>query len=290
MVLGDLTDAKDYHPAELVNRIVREFSKLSEVVDNIYILKGNHDQLKEGSMFFAFLDELPNVKVITRPTEVGDGEALCYFLPYSRNPGTEWASLDFSHYDYLFLHQTVRGAVASNGQEMDGEALPSLNAAKVYSGDIHVPQIAGAVEYVGSPYHVHFGDAFVPRCVAIQRDRRAFDLNFETTRRLSLKLEGRAGIVRLRDVASATTQAKVTVRLSRAEAHEWQAIRREVIEACLASRIELCGLKLEVEKPAGKAGTRPRRCAVDPGEAMYRYVDADGLGGDLLDIGLEIME
>jgi hypothetical protein len=34
----------------------------------------------------------------------------------------------------------------------------------IISGDIHVPQTIGTVTYVGSPYHVHFGDhKFNPR-------------------------------------------------------------------------------------------------------------------------------
>ena len=291
VVLGDLTDAKDRHPAELVNRVVRSVQMLRERVGRVIILKGNHDLLKDGHTFFQFLDALDGVEVISRPTEdVIVGGAACVFLPHTRTPAADWRDSDFSHFDYLFMHQTVTGARAGNGQGLTGESLPALNAGKVYSGDVHVPQTVGPVEYVGSPYHVHFGDAFEPRCIAIDRDRRAFDLRFPTVRRLMLDVSGEEGVqqvVRLSD----GDQVKLRVHLSESDRHRWRELRRLYETACSDAGVMLCGLELRVAKSRLRVAAGDRPAAMfGPGEAVLEFVEGDGLGGELLDAGLECLE
>ena len=43
--------------------------------------------------------------------------------------------------------------------------------AKVYSGDIHTPQKAGPVTYVGAPYLVDFGDDYAPRVIVLDGNK-----------------------------------------------------------------------------------------------------------------------
>ncbi len=291
ILLGDLTDAKDRHPAELVNRIVRGIQLLRKHVGRIIILKGNHDLLKTGHTFFQFLDALDGVEVISKPTEdTIIGGASCMFLPHTRTPAQDWKGFDFSHFDYLFLHQTVTGARASNGQKMAGDTLPLLNAGKVYSGDIHVPQTIGLVEYVGSPYHVHFGDAFTPRCIAIDRDRRTFDLHFETVARLMLDVTGDEGVQQVMQLRP-KDQVKLRIHLSESEKHQWRELRQVYVEACSYRSVQLCGLELKIGKARTRVTVGDRPAAMfDPRNALCKFVEDDGLGGELLDVGLECME
>lgn len=289
MICGDLTDAKDNHSAELVNRVVNAIRLLK--VDAIKILVGNHDWLKEGQEYFRFLNVLPNVQYINRPTEDPDVKGIpTFYLPYSKNPARDWAGMDFSHYDLLFLHQTVKGAITSNGQEMDGEEMPALNAAKVYSGDIHVPQKCGPVEYIGSPYHVHFGDAFKPRCVLLERGGRAVDLHFETISRVAITVNSIAEL-RRQDLR-AGDQVKVTVELAEAERHDWAKIKREALELLKKRGVEVHGLKLMVRKPANQRQERAKRAtlALSPAEIVSRFIEAEELGGEALAAALEVIE
>jgi predicted phosphodiesterase len=292
IILGDVTDAKDRHPAELVNKIVRVIDSLRKHVPRIIILKGNHDLQKTGHTFFQFLDALPGVEVISKPTEDQDvaGEPTM-FLPHSRNPAKDWAGFDFSHYKFLLLHQTIKGAKSSNGQEMDGESLPSLaGAGKVYSGDIHVPQIIGSVEYVGSPYAVHFGDAFDPRCVVIDRSGKAFDLRFPSPKRLMLDVDGDEG-VRLLHQLKPDDQVKIRVHLHESEKHAWRKERDFWTNECTRLGLVLCGLEMKVKKTRTRVtvGDRPAS-DFDPKEAVHRFVAEDELGGELLDAALECIE
>lgn len=288
-LLGDLTDAKDYHPAQLSNRLVREVEKIKRVVENVYILMGNHDYLKGGHPYFKFLEVIPGVHVITEITEdTIFGPAVC-FLPHTKNPARDWAGRDFSHFNYLFMHQTVSGAIASNGQEMEGERMPPLDAGKVYSGDIHVPQTIGPVEYVGSPYHVHFGDAFKPRCIVIDRNQRAHDLHFETISRISIKASSLSDLRRL-DVRPGD-QLKVTLQLDQSEKHEWLRLRREVSEWATKREVILAGIKLEVRKPRARLGLEARKhVQLQPAEILKSFVEADDLGGEMLDAALDCVE
>lgn len=289
VILGDLTDAKDYHPAQLVNRVVKAIDSLRAHVPRIVILRGNHDFLKDGHVFFEFLSALPGVEVITQPTEDAEQSKLTMFLPYTKTPATDWKGWDFSHYDYLFLHQTIKGARASNGQQMDGEDLPPLNATKVFSGDIHVPQRCGAVEYVGSPYHVHFGDAFKPRCVALDRAGAQFDLVFPSIKRLTLDVRG---VRELRVISlGRADQVKIRVHLSEAEKHEWRSIRDEAVTIVETAGANLKSIELVVEKTRERVRVgQPAAKTIDPARILYDFVDADDLGGELLDAGLECLE
>jgi len=57
LILGDLTDAKDHHSAELVNRVVAAVDSIP--CDDVKILAGNHDWLRQGHEFFRFLNRRP---------------------------------------------------------------------------------------------------------------------------------------------------------------------------------------------------------------------------------------
>lgn len=292
LILGDLTDAKDYHPAELVNRLTAAI--VSMPVEEIIILAGNHDWLKQGGVFFKFLQHVqrPRIRVITEPADDPgdpDTDPLCMFLPYSKSPARDWKDWDFSHYDFLFMHQTAPGSVASNGQKMDGDEMPPLNAGKVYSGDIHVPQIIGPIEYVGSPYHVHFGDNFKPRCLVIDKKRKAYDLHFPTISRRAIDVWGVEELQRVK--LGKDDQIKVTIHLEISEAHQWQQIRREAVDWVRSQGAQLHGIKLAVDRAQERLeASRLSSKKAAPEDAIYRFVVSQELGGDLLEAGYEILE
>ncbi len=290
LILGDLTDAKDNHSAELTNRIVEVMKKIPRSI-SVIILTGNHDWLKAGQEFFRFLNVLPNVRFITRPTEDEDVNGpTAFYLPYSKDPIKDWAPFDFSHYEYLFMHQTVSGARSSNGQEMEGEALPPLNAGKVYSGDIHVPQVIRDVEYVGSPYHVHFGDDFIPRAVLLDRNGKASDLHYETIRRITLKVSSLRELRRAKFRAG--DQVKLRIELTEAEKHEWSRIRREALAILKEAEVVISGIELIVIKSTRRISLEESRASkhLTPADAVTRFVESEELGGDALDVALDIIE
>jgi hypothetical protein len=290
-ILGDLTDAKDHHGAELVNRIVLAVTRLSTFYRRIIILMGNHDYLRAGHAFFSFLSTIPGVTFVTKPLDTCAEGAACLFLPHTKTPAADWAGFDFSYFEFVFMHQTFKGAKASNGQEMDGEPMPDLSqAGRVLSGDIHVPQKIGPLEYVGSPYHVHFGDRFRPRCLVLGFGGRGKvdEIRYSTISRVTLDVDSLAALrgQRLHE----GDQVKVRFKLSAADLFAWRAIRAQAQSWLQDKGVDVHGIELIAP------GARRRvRVGFDDGgttpEAVIQgYVEREDLGADCLDIGLEIID
>jgi hypothetical protein len=255
----------------------------------VVILQGNHDYLREGHSYFDFLNFMPGVRFITKMQEsVIDDGPLTYFLPHCKNPAERWKGLDFSHYDLLFMHQTVSGAVASNGQKMDGEKLPALNAVKVYSGDIHVPQVIGSVEYIGSPYHVHFGDRFEPRCILLDRRGQAHNLKFETISRVALTVKSLRELKAVRGLKTGD-HIKLKVELDEAEKHDWLRIKREASAFLAQKQVEVFGVELAVKHSGSRLEAIASRAALPDSEEVARFVLREGLTGDALAAGLDVL-
>jgi DNA repair exonuclease SbcCD nuclease subunit len=205
IILGDLTEEKDYHPATLVNDVsdvIYSFAQLCPV----YILMGNHDYTSADCPFFHFLRRIKNVHWITKVSRIDMtvwGLGDCLFLPHTRDWKTDWAKLphleEVDDLDFVFAHNTFEGAESEHGKRLSGiplEALP--NGIPVISGDIHTPQTIGQVTYVGSPYRVDFGDTFEPRALLLGRGGRMTTLPVTgTTKRLLIgRLEGNAIVLR----------------------------------------------------------------------------------------------
>ena len=165
LILGDLTETKDGHPAALVNRLVDAVVALTESAQ-LYFLKGNHDYVAEDVPFFRFLRHLRRVRWINEPTALElRGLGKCLFLPHTRNL-EDWVDQMFDSYEWFFCHQTFGGADLG-GRRADGAGPPFTKNSKVVSGDVHVPQKVGPVTYVGAPYTVDFGDDYKPRVLLL---------------------------------------------------------------------------------------------------------------------------
>lgn len=164
VVLGDLTEAKDAHPAPLVNEIVNCFYEISKKCE-IIILEGNHDYLHEAHPFFEFLSCFDNIHWISKPTERDN----CLWLPHTRDYKKEWAHLSFTKpYDFIFAHNIFTGVSTNTGHALSG-INPNIFSkdAFVLAGDVHEPQTFGNITYVGSPTLTDFGDSYEPRVLLL---------------------------------------------------------------------------------------------------------------------------
>lgn len=291
-ILGDITDAKEGHSAELVTQISDGVASVSEVVAEVDILLGNHDYQRRGFPFFRFLARFPRVNfVCDRPTVIDGGRTNSLWLPHTKSPVDDWDDFDMSHFNFVFMHQTVTGSVASNGMRMDGEPLPDLSqAGKVYSGDIHVPQVIGAVEYVGSPYHVHFGDRFTPRCVLLRGNGHPpEDLHFPCISRYVITAESVADLKsQLRRVRPGD-QIRVRMKLSPEAAVRWESIRAEVVAIVLERGAQSEGVELRQVRPASHDSV-PAEKHISTEGRILGYVSREGLGPDAFEVGMEVVE
>lgn len=294
VILGDLTDAKDFHSSALVNRLVMCVGDLAKRVDKLLILKGNHDQLKDSDLpFFQFLSRLPNITFIHVPTPITDGDVACLFLPHTKDV-REWRAWDFRDFDFVFMHQTVNGALASNGERMGGELAGDMDnkpTIQVYSGDIHVPQNIGAVRYVGSPYHVHFGDKFVPRCIVLDDVGHESSIYHKNISRVMIRGVYNDVVSRLRELQPGD-QVKVSLDLPTSERGNWVQAKTAIQQLCKDRELVLGEVSIVPRVQRRIVLQRADRVASNssPEQVVTAFVQQEDLGGDVLDAGLTVIQ
>lgn len=294
-ILGDLTDEKDNHSAVLVNRVADSIRKVADCYKNIGILMGNHDFLLKGHPFFKFLQYVGDgdVAYIDEPHCDTFGDESMLFLPYAKDPSPYWEEFNLSEYQLVFMHQTVSGALASNGMKMEGIKVPFARGTKIWSGDIHVPQMIGNVEYVGSPYHVHFGDRFEPRCIMRDEDGQYYNLTYPTLSKFSTKVRSADELRALELVAG--DQLKLKVVLAREDLGRWNEIRQSVMDEAQLLGIAVRGIELVVDKPPVARVKLRKRGEVSPvmvsasGDVLNAFASLEKLGQELVEEGTSIV-
>jgi len=169
LILGDLTEEKDYHGAQLVNDVVELLFNLSCMCP-VIVLRGNHDYKDAACPYFFFARRLENVRWVNVVTKLDFGIGSCLFLPHTQNYQRDWeGGLPKGEWEWIFAHNTFEGATTEHGHKLHGIPLSVFpKGAAVLSGDIHTPQTIGPVTYVGSPYTVDFGDKFLPRVLLLE--------------------------------------------------------------------------------------------------------------------------
>lgn len=298
LILGDLTEAKDYHSSRLVNQIVDALCKLHNETGVIFIIvPGNHDGIDPGCPYFRFLGQFPFVRYMQTPfleTRYWDRKVL--FLPHTKEPELWRETKLLPEADFIFMHQTVSGALSETGIGLEGMAasvLATAKRAKIWSGDVHVPQKVGAVEYVGAPYPVRFGDVFKPRAVLLTSAlSKAQDLETPRHGRHSIVLAG-SDLVRLDkngDIQKGD-QLKVRVQLTRAQFGDWGKHKRTVVDFCASMGVELCGLEVErLEEKAPKIkprGSGP--AALSPAQVLGSWCERQQITKPLAEAGQSIL-
>lgn len=289
IIAGDLTDFKDNHPARLVNRVVERLGWLANLTP-VHVLRGNHDFYRDpDNPFFGFLSHVPNITFHTRFAKQGG----VLFLPRAEDPLTEWSFVDFNAARLIVMHQTVNGSLASNGYKLTGLNPRIFNGVRdgirIFSGDIHPPQRRGRVEYIGSPYHVRFGDRFKPRVVLLEDFKRVMNLHYRTLSRHSVEIADPRELLDL-DVRKGD-QIKVATVLPMSGMDEWPKLRDRVRAICterglelFSNRVKLKPTRIRVQKQTPKMPN-----LMDDASAFRRFCDDEDLGDDTAELGARLL-
>ncbi len=279
-ILGDLTDLKDNHSANLVTAIVRHLTSLA-AISRVIILKGNHDYIDAAVPFFGFLNKIDNVKFVIKPKRcMSIGGKNFMFLPHAREPLKEWEHMAINKtkgIDYIMMHQTMDGSLASNGYNLKGLNTSIFKKSKslIVSGDIHVPQKIGNVQYVGSPYHVHYGDKFKPRLLLVSGTTQR-DLHFPCIRKHSIRIshpDKLKGWVGKHDVRP-FDQVKVRLSLGREEYANWEKYKQEIVMTCGYLNIHLHSVELEPRSGPAKKNKKLQgnmNFISDPNDVLKKF-------------------
>jgi UDP-2,3-diacylglucosamine pyrophosphatase LpxH len=297
-ILGDLTEQKDSHRETLVTRLCEYIIKWSAMSDSLIIISGNHDGLVSNKPFFSFLQMLPNVAFITEINEI-ETDSKILFLPHTRNPIEDWADYkknEFKNYDYIFMHQTVNKAITSSGFEMSASLLPadyfSKTKAKVYSGDIHVPQEFNNITYVGAPYPIYFGDDYKGRFLHFHGGSKVESIHQPSISKWKLKIDR---IDSIKDFKiKEGDQVVIEYTMDRSEQHEWVTKRNIIREKIKECKAMLCSLTLVIHKQEGSISSKATKIKANtklsPTELLKIYCSRNKLGKVSEDMAIEIMK
>lgn len=288
-LLGDMTESKDRHSSTLVNRIVEELLKLQPPV---YILRGNHDGLSPESPFFKFLNSIPGLTFVVKPTFLHKYEIA--MIPHCRTQeelNTACKQMP-ANCKAVFLHQTFTGAIAETGMPLPGLDLSPVNALKpwlgAYSGDVHVPQRQNGLTYVGAPYHVRFGDKFKPRILLIKGGGK-HDLHFDCPRKYNLTIKNTDDLLNHEELR-AGDQVKITVELEREELIGWQELKRNILATCHKQNVDVfgidCAVQSEKKKPTRQFDAKKE---VLPRSIFDAFCQSEELADNIRQAGIELL-
>lgn len=284
-ILGDLTDSKNHHSAELTNGMVDGFRLLKPPV---YVLMGNHDFTDREMPFFKFLSHIPGITFVTEVTQVMPG---IWMVPFCANDKelAEACGKITTRPKAVCVHGLFEGAIAETGARLSGLSLSPVEQLKpgaIWAGDIHRPQRVGSLlTYVGAPYHVRFGDDFTPR-VLLTTDLKGKDLYYPAPRKYSLVIKDAGDL----DAVGAMQgdQVKIEVKLTREGVATWAETKRDVLAKCKASGWEVFGLTISM--PPRKAIQRQAVKTTVPQDVVREFCRNEGVSAELQDAGLALIE
>lgn len=293
-ILGDLTNSKDYHSSALVNRITKEIANLKKPV---YILKGNHDYVDPTKPFFAFMNYIQGIRFVVNPDMVCHNHAPVIMLPHCRDEAEFEAGIRaFTKIDpkpaLLLTHQTFTGAIAETGASLTGFSQAPIELLNlplgVYAGDVHRPQRAALVTYVGAPYNIRFGDDFVPRCILLPPSGKPKDLYFDTLAKWTLTISNSKQLLdnqRLRK----GDQVKLTVELGAEDVVDWQAHKERVLKTAAKLGLEVFGINLKINTNEKRTAILKNRVTAVPASVLKAFCKHENISNNISEVGQELL-
>lgn len=290
-LMGDLSDAKDNHPGALLNDIGDRIKSLAEVVET-HILYGNHDGPSPERAYWRIL-AMAGVGYYTTAQVNEINGVPVIFSPW----GTEDAGIKLLQQNpsvhSMFMHATAQGSVVENGTVMEGGCpsrfKPPGCLTHVWSGDIHVPQDCGDIRYIGSPYHIHYGDKYSGAVViydhATQEETR---LAYDAAPRL-LAPHIAFGVPHVLGRHRVGDRMKVTVETAEEILpKDWIEYRNTLRQTLVAQGIIVTSISLD--RRVAKASMEPPSMRRSDESVVRTYGERQGYGPEIVEAGVTIVK
>jgi DNA repair exonuclease SbcCD nuclease subunit len=292
LILGDITEAKDNHPASLVNEIANTLCNIAQSFEiEIIVLQGNHDFLHNAHPFFAFLENFRNIHWISKP-EILDN---CLYLPHTRDYKKDWANVDLKvDYDFIFAHNIFEG-VTANGHALSGIPCSVFpRNAFVISGDVHEPQTLGngVVTYVGSPCLCDFGDNYDPRVLLLDDLKvKSIKVHGQQKRLVRCSVNRIAGKRELAfdHTANEGDIVKIQVQLIMDDVAEWATIREQVEQRAVENRWIVHAIVPQVAYEQGRRQKISASQRKTDEQYLTSFVQRSGVDERTTQVGKEII-
>jgi len=161
---GDIFETKHQINVNIFNNVMDLFYELAKLIP-VYVLIGNHDTYYTDNNEIHSLKILyntPNVHVFNKPEIIGINDKKLLIIPWITDFNEIMTLLEdnVGKADMVFSHFDVAGMSYDNGypiqKGIDFSILKKYEI--VISGHIHKPQVKDNFIYLGTPYHLDFGD------------------------------------------------------------------------------------------------------------------------------------
>ena len=161
---GDIFETKQTLNVNIFNNVMDLFEEVAEILP-VYIFLGNHDTYysdRNDINSLKILSDKNNVHLFENPTVIGINKKKLLVLPWISDFNNLMNILEDNQNkaNYVFAHMDVAGMTYDNGypiqRGVDFDILSKYD--KVFSGHIHKPQVKDNFIYIGTPYHLDFGD------------------------------------------------------------------------------------------------------------------------------------
>lgn len=290
IILGDLADEKDRHAGVLVNEIVSYLYRLAQTAP-VICLQGNHDYTVDpDNGFWPFLSHIPNVTWILRPMSFSRFGYDLAFLPHTRDYKRDWSAKWLAQgYDWIFCHNTFKGARTEHDRVLDGIPLSVFkqSEANVISGDIHRPQPLGVVTYCGAPYTIDFGDDYRPRILAIKGDKLT-SIPCPGPQKRLVTIRGPEELSLQKHVAEGDL-VKVRVNLNMREREHWPEIQKAIYLWADKRGCSIHGIQPVFQFKREARAREVVRSKRSDADTLRKYAVALGLSDGILSKGLELV-
>lgn len=163
---GDFFDVRKSMNIRVLDYVKTRFAAkvASSGIDWIFV-PGNHDIfLKHSNAITAMriFDGMPGVTVIEKPTDIVLGGKVCLMMPWLDDDLSQnlEANLKASKAEYMFGHLEMAGfpmyagSIAPHGLSVD----TFKQFKQVWTGHYHTISSRQNIQYLGSPYHLTWGD------------------------------------------------------------------------------------------------------------------------------------
>lgn len=287
VIAGDLTDRRDRHSSLLINSLVIELENLLKAgAKEVVILMGNHDASTAEPNYLDFLNSLPNVYYIQKPTLMHS----VWFLPFSKNPLEDWKGIDLVRAKAAIMHQTISGAVVDGGRVLQTDTkLPDI-ACPLFSGDVHRPQEVGVVKYIGAPHPVRFGEDWLNRVIFVKEDRfRMFvSVSVFGIQRHILDIQSSTELPEL----DAGDQVKIRYRLTSYTLHSWTDEQEKIKQWATKNKVEVLSTEAILAGEGVQASSKDIASLelMSPEEIIRMYATEKQLESNVVNIGLELIK
>lgn len=288
-ILGDLTDKKDRHSSNFVNRMVKEISSLRELLSftsEVIFLAGNHDYVDQNNPFFSLLKYMGITcvygKQLENYTKPLNNREL--FLPHVKNPQEIYSNIDFSKYNICFTHLDVKGTKLENGMKsLEGLPISFFKNTLTFSGHIHVGQkVKDNFYYIGSPYSIIYErEDILHRGIILTYDKDSIDFKdtyFNFPRKIVKSIKSVEDVKQLND----NNNYKLEIEVDKSEMEIVNKINKEMSNK---DNVKKVNVKVKVNNMIDQNNMRNSKSK----DYFKRYVADNEISDKLIKIGKEIM-